>query len=974
MLQTGVKAVQGGGWEDAHFHQAFPEAAEGGLVILSQLQTTNDVKFAKTRQQAVDRETFQIAVEQIGGTMHTEHRHGLETAGWLAIEPGHGRLGETQYEAGVATGATEVPTEVTFDTPFMTKPEVFGSIASWNGHDAAQLRLDGLNPNPTSTTGMSFLIEEEACVDQEGVGDGSVNDGAGGSCVAGAGQEYIAGNGCHGAGGGEDVSWFALGNAWKEVPGMHDADGVNQICFGAGGDDLGDDNYAEFQLPVDAHAIKLVYQSGGVSCNYAGRGFYSRWGCDEDVDSSMGTFITTNAKGSASTMMDIVAPSREHINHENLWYDPFDDNWPQANELTFTAGAQTGPTASFGGQRGGSYPAGGYLIWFGEDLGDRSQHDNGGATCLKVYYLAAPPPSTLNQNIGQQMANAAIDNLQMTNQVIRAVHVPQRLARIGEMGTVTLNTNWITVVLDDHSYVRPVVFCSIPSRAGSDAVVCRINRLRFAPEVTQTGPDGSTTTTGCGGWCFEIALQEPSCKDQWHADEVVSWVVMEEGSFLSDDGALLQTGMIQLAGNGWSTVRYRGTGFAQIPSHISQIQTTNGGYCHNGDGSAAGAGNAQCHARNTQNVGMNEWAGQSHEETFFADLDMSPFSKTREAYCKASDQGDCGNRGQGTFQFQVSMESEGRGAGRQVVRDHVSENVGWAAFSRHHGSLGEVTYEAGITPSDVRETPYTWPFTGHFRFAPKVFASIGTYHGSDSSQLRESGPVTTMNMNVMIEEEQCSGEAGANGAFSHPNPEEVDYIAMSPAIGEQASDPGGMIKASPLAHVGRSTSNHRAVGESGELQIVADWITVQLKGYYFHPVIIAGTPTFVGPHAVVPRIRNLRHGHGCPGWCFDIRLQEPPCMDQVHPNIETMSWLVIESGSWVTDARASKRSEWSPDRGQGERTLQAGVVELEGDMRLTGEQFHRVNFIGNGFSTQPVVLSQVMSYYGGNFVKTRQQQ
>ena len=43
-------------------------------------------------------------------------------------------------------------------------------------------------------------------------------------------------------------------------------------------------------------------------------------------------------------------------------------------------------------------------------------------------------------------------------------------------------------------------------------------------------------------------------------------------------------------------------------------------------------------------------------------------------------------------------------------------------------------------------------------------------------------------------------------------------------------------------------------------------------------------------------------------------------------------------------------------------------------MRLTGEQFHRVNFIGNGFSTQPVVLSQVMSYYGGNFVKTRQQQ
>merc|ERR1711871_115742 len=97
-------------------------------------------------------------------------------------------------------------------------------------------------------------------------------------------------------------------------------------------------------------------------------------------------------------------------------------------------------------------------------------------------------------------------------------------------------------------------------------------------------------------------------------------------------------------------------------------------------------------------------------------------------------------------------------------------------------------------------------------------------------------------------------------------------------------------------------------------------------------------------------------------------------MDQVHPNVETMNWMVIESGSWITDARTAKRSTWTPDSGRGEKTLQAGVVEIEGDYRLTGEQFHRVNFIHGGFSGLPVVLSQVMSTYGGNFVKTRQQQ
>ena len=59
-----------------------------------------------------------------------------------------------------------------------------------------------------------------------------------------------------------------------------------------------------------------------------------------------------------------------------------------------------------------------------------------------------------------------------------------------------------------------------------------------------------------------------------------------------------------------------------------------------------------------------------------------------------------------------------------------------------------------------------------------------------------------------------------------------------------------------------------AVGESGDLTIMDEWITVQLKGYYFKPVIIAGPPTYHGTHAVVARIRNLRHGHDCPGWCF----------------------------------------------------------------------------------------------------------
>ena len=92
--------------------------------------------------------------------------------------------------------------------------------------------------------------------------------------------------------------------------------------------------------------------------------------------------------------------------------------------------------------------------------------------------------------------------------------------------------------------------------------------------------------------------------------------------------------------------------------------------------------------------------------------------------------------------------------------------------------------------------------------------------------------------------------------------------------------------------------------------------------------------------------------------CFDIKLQEPPCLDGAHPATEDVDWMVIESGSW------------SGDEGH---MIQAGLLEIEGDRRVSGEQFHTVAFL-TAFPTLPVVLSQCMTYFGSNFVKTRQQQ
>jgi hypothetical protein len=111
------------------------------------------------------------------------------------------------------------------------------------------------------------------------------------------------------------------------------------------------------------------------------------------------------------------------------------------------------------------------------------------------------------------MQHAERPRLGLTNHIIKAVHVTSPLSNIGELGTVTVNTNWVTVVLKGDHYRKPVVFCGVPTGRGSDASVCRINRLRYSPTVFTTVDcsneancnKGSAVETGCGGWCFEVS-------------------------------------------------------------------------------------------------------------------------------------------------------------------------------------------------------------------------------------------------------------------------------------------------------------------------------------------------------------------------------------------------------------------------------------------------------------------------------------
>ena len=112
--------------------------------------------------------------------------------------------------------------------------------------------------------------------------------------------------------------------------------------------------------------MKLVHKSGGVSCNFASRGFLSNWGCDLGLDSSLGTFVTTDCANGCDDTHIVAPPASRMLDPSTWWYAPYAANWAEAPELIFEEDHDaTHPQ--------GNFAAGNYQLWYGEDLSPTGQ-------------------------------------------------------------------------------------------------------------------------------------------------------------------------------------------------------------------------------------------------------------------------------------------------------------------------------------------------------------------------------------------------------------------------------------------------------------------------------------------------------------------------------------------------------------------------------------------------------------------------
>ncbi|SLN61707.1 hypothetical protein [Roseisalinus antarcticus] len=135
-------------------------------------------------------------------------------------------------------------------------------------------------------------------------------------------------------------------------------------------------------------------------------------------------------------------------------------------------------------------------------------------------------------------------------------------------------------------------------------------------------------------------------------------------------------------------------------------------------------------------------------------------------------------------------------------------------------------------------------------------------------------------------------------------------------------------------------------GETGILSLTHVLQTVSLQRSYDNPVVIAFVATENGMQPVNVRMRDVGADE------LTLQLQEPNFLNVWHTD-ETVNYLVVEAGTWIV-----------PDG----TLLEAGTIESN---KTSSKGFEQITFDAE-FDSAPVVLSQVQTFNGRDFVTTRQ--
>lgn len=157
----------------------------------------------------------------------------------------------------------------------------------------------------------------------------------------------------------------------------------------------------------------------------------------------------------------------------------------------------------------------------------------------------------ISVDVPQTFRDTVIDDVQLIGSVSGSVGS----SVVGESKRITgVNNGWTTVNLNN-TYTDPVVIVSPASYEGSDPSTVRVRNVS----------SGS----------FEVQIDEWDYLDGGHGGETLSYLVVESGRHILEDGTILEAGNANNVEENFVTVNYS-SAFSATPVVLSQAVTVNG--------------------------------------------------------------------------------------------------------------------------------------------------------------------------------------------------------------------------------------------------------------------------------------------------------------------------------------------------------------------------------------------------------------
>ena len=265
--------------------------------------------------------------------------------------------------------------------------------------------------------------------------------------------------------------------------------------------------------------------------------------------------------------------------------------------------------------------------------------------------------------------------------------------------------------------------------------------------------------------------------------------------------------------------------------------------------------------------------------------------------------------------FEVTLQAEERNAA-----PHASESIGYIAWEPSCGEVNGLRFAAGQTLDEVTHDPAGIifadacnPIDGAFNAAPVLLADMQTTDGPNTANLRWTNK-GAYSVDVWVDEEQ------SRDTETDHTTEVVGYLAIRE---HKPTEP--------------------LVIELGELAAGDQWQWVELSQQFIDPVVIAKLMSADDPEPAILRIKDVSNSG------FALRVQEWDYLDGAHP-LELVGYMVVERGRHQLPNGA-----W----------LEAGRTTTDATGTFVGIDYT------TPFSTDPVVVTAVTTYHGGDAVTTR---